>query len=177
VSGSFVLYYYSTHLTSSTLTLKGEVEYKMIEYDPKTDLGTMVYSVHTSIHEDVKADLTQITPAGEVVVSIYDVPQTKDVFLSDILFDSFIRAEEGWGYDVTYGDKHTDTIDTVYGKRHVTIQTLHSYYPDDGTTFEYTLTYGDKGMIYSREMSAEYGTDMKTIKRCSWTYEGSSLKL
>ena len=174
MSGSFVLYDYSTHLTSSTLTLKGEVEYKMIEYDSKTDLGTMVYSVHTSIHEDVKADLTQITPAGEVVVSIYDVPQTKDVFLSDILFDSFVRAEEGWGYDVTYGDKHTDTIDTVYGKRHVTFQSFEASHPDYDTKFEHTLTYGDKGMIYSREM---YGENGDTIRKCTWSYIESSLKL
>ena len=174
VSGSFILYDYSEPMPSSTLILKGELEYKMIEYNPKTDLGTKVYSMNVGIHEVVKVDLTEITPEGEVVISIYNEPQTKDVFMSDILFDSYIRAYEGWGYDITYGDKHTDTIDTVYGKRHVTIQTLYSYNPEHEEEFEQTLTYGDKGMIYSRET---YGENGDTIRKCTWSYIESSLKL
>ena len=174
VSGSFILYDYSERLPSSTHTLKGELEYKMKEYDPKTDLGTKVISLDIGIHEVVKVDLTEITPEGEVVISIYNKPQTKDVFLGDILFDSYIRAEEGWDYVITYGDKHTDTIDTVYGKRHVTVQSFEASNPDYGTKFEHTLTYGDKGMIYSREM---YGDNGNTIKTCTWSYIGSSLKI
>jgi len=174
VSGSFILYDYSEPMPSSTLILKGELEYKMNEYDPKTDLGTKVYSMDVGIHEVVKVNLTEITPEGEVVISIYNEPQTKDVFMADILFDSYIRANEGWGYVITYGDKHTDTIDTVYGKRHVTVQSYEASNPDYDTKFEHTLTYGDKGMIYSREM---YGENGDTIRKCTWSYIGSSLKL
>ena len=176
VSGSFVLYDYSFHLTSA-LVLKGEAEYKMSEYDPNTDLGKMDYHVNVGIHEAVKATITQITPSGEIVTDISNKPETKDNFLGDVLFDSFVGSLEGWGYVVTYGDKSTDTIDTLYGKRHITIQTLDAYLPDKDATFVYTLVYGDKGMIYSREMSAEYGDAEKITKRCTWNYEGSSLKI
>ena len=173
VSGSFILFDYSTHLTSA-LVLKGELEYSMSEYDPETDLGTMMNSMDVGIHETVKETIIQITPAGEIVTDITEKLLTKDDYLSDVLFDSFVRSMEDFGMVVTYGDKSTDTIDTVYGKRHVTIQTLDVYDPGTEITYVYTLSYGDKGMIYSEELSSDSDA---AIKKGTWILEGTSLKI
>ena len=174
--GSFILYDYSTHLTSA-LVLKGELKYRMSEYDMKTDLGTMVVSTDIGIHEVVKVNITQITPKGEVFTDVTDGPETKDNYLGDIQFDSFVGSLEDWGYEITYGDKHTDTIDTLYGKRHVTIQTLNAYDADDEIMYVYTLTYGDKGMIYSHTLSSDSGSDTRNVIEGKWVIEGTSLKL
>ena len=151
-AGSFVLFEYTTPYVGE-YSYKGDLEYKMDEYNPKTDLGTMVTSADLGIHGLVREMITEITPSGKIITNLKNEPQSEDEFFSGFLYDSTIRWIGREGNTISYISTSEDTIDTIYGKRHVTIQTLDVHIAADDIDRRYVITYGDKGIIYSLTIS------------------------
>ncbi len=154
-SGSYYKYDYSAPIPDLGVEMKGEYEYRMTGYDTSANLGTMNTSLNGKLNGDVKYTIKEFNSAGRVVTKEESKIMTKDDYLSVINYTSFIRyAEEDEGYKVTYGDKSSDTIDTEFGKRKVTIEKIKLTRDDEVQNF--TLTYGEKGFIYKEDFSTVY---------------------
>lgn len=153
-SGSYYKYDYSAPVPDLGVEMKGEYEYRMTGYDTSTNSGTMNTSLNGKIDSDVKYTIKEFNSAGRVVTKEESKIMTKDDYLSVINYNSFIKYAEDEGYKVTYESKSSDTIDTEFGKRKVTIEKIKLTRDDEIQNF--TLTYGEKGFIYKEDLSTVY---------------------
>jgi FlaG/FlaF family flagellin (archaellin) len=154
INGSYYKYDYSAPVYDLGVDIKGEYEYKMTNYNTGSGMGTMKVSLNGTMNGDVKYTIKEFNSAGRVVIKEDSRIMTRDDYLSSVNYTSFIRYAEDEGYKVTYGDKSSDTIDTEFGKRKVTIEKIKL--TRDSEVKNFILTYGEKGFIYKEELSTTY---------------------
>ena len=95
-------------------------------------------------------EIEQITPAGKYIYKGSTETHSKAYLYTNILYDYIQKKADEDKVTVTFGDKSEQTIDTHLGKRHVTVQEI-TIESDDSIDYE-TVYYGDKGLIYYREI-------------------------
>lgn len=151
VKSSYYKYDYSAPFPEYGGEMKGEMEYRMTDYNAVSEKGTMNTSMNGKVKIDnYKSTIKEFNAAGKVVTKESSETQTKDDYLGTVSYDSLIKHGEDEGYTITHGDKKTDTIDTEFGKRKVTIETVK--FVKGNKTMNYTLTYGEKGLIYKQDI-------------------------
>ena len=153
-SGSFIIADFTFTGSSNYIV---SYEYIMTGYDPQSDNGDITINSESQQIIDFSTSILEILPDGKYKTNHGDI--IKNDILSPILYESFIKSITDRGQTISYGKKTTDTIDTIYGKRHVTIQSL-KIYKDSEMVGEYDVTYGDGGLIYSRE-GADYDSGIR----------------
>lgn len=149
VNGSYYKYDYSGPISEYNGILTGEYEYRITSYNAGSETGTLNKSMNGTLKSDsFKCTIKEFNSAGKVVTKERTETETKDDYLSTVSYDCLIKYAEEDGYTITHGDKKTDTIDTEFGKRKVTIETVK--FVKGNKTMNYTLTYGEKGLIYNQ---------------------------
>ena len=99
-----------------------------------------LYKIDYSLKETIKAiDGNQVTLDD-------DSTETVNQFLSGVSFKSYIKSLEEDKTAFVYGDKKSETIDTKFGKKNVTVQDITVTDEDGEET--YTIYYSSNDVIY-----------------------------
>ena len=129
------------------IMLRGIEEYRFVSFDPSTSEGDLMIIDDMKLNDTIRLEIGQITSDGKYIYKGSSDIHSKTDFLSNIDFECELEYLKDNGYTIARGDKVQKTIDTEFGKRHVTVETLNCTKDTEKRVYQYT--YGDSGAIYS----------------------------
>lgn len=163
-NGSFIDIKVSGRVSS---TSDGEVTLKKTITSVNDDgtYGTTLNIVSTTV-TDYTRTIKEMDPYGRLVVDTTESKkiESKDSFLAVIGIGFYLEGFKTSGQNATVvGDEVTEVIDTVFGKRTVSVRTMvNTMIPDDPVTFK--IYYGVNGVIYKIEYTMKYQASTVTLK-------------
>ena len=146
-AGSFYVYQQYMPSKETMVYASGHREYNMTSYNPDEAIGSMRVISDLSVTSGyVTSTIGYLTGDGRVEISESHNIITRADFMSNAEYESLIQYFEEQGYSITYGDVEKDVIDTMYGTRKVTIQSLTCTLGNELVDVE--VTYGHYGVVY-----------------------------
>lgn len=145
--GSYYNYRQYVPLSDQILYSSGNRQYSLTHYDSEQRMGIMrILSDLSFVTGSVTSTIDHFTYDDRIVVKESQSIQSRSEFLSKLDYDSLIAYYEECGYSITYGDSHTDVIDTALGTRKVTQLSITCSL--DNELAHVDVSYGECGIIY-----------------------------
>lgn len=145
-SGSFITIHVMTVKGESTVA-RETISYEFVSYDSAKGVGKLT-AEGTRMAKDMVWTVKEVTADGVVKLTNGDEMSLKE-------FRSFVSISDWkeWQQselknNINTISKETKTIDTVFGKRLATIETMEIT-STQGMLYGYTIVYGTAGFIYS----------------------------